>query len=186
MAVRDAGEIASLPVVIATEGRSVGRVKDVLFDPERQVLLGLLVDGNGNAQSFVGHDAIRALGVAAVMVRHAADVRPTSEERTRELLAGGLRLRGTMVLTEHGDPIGEIRRVMMNHDGSVAGYDVRGGFLQLGRRRIAPDEVLKIGPDAMIIRCPLAKRSEADEAPPTRPLNGRHSGSRRAGTPPPA
>lgn len=187
MPVRDAAELTSLPVVIASEGRSVGRVKDVLFDPERQTLLGLLVDGNGSGASFVRQDAIRALGAAAVMVASPEDVRSASDERTRAAVDGGLRLRGTMVLTEHGDPVGEIRRVMMKHDGTVVGYEVRGGFLQLGRRRIAPADVLKIGPDAMIVRCSLAQQTETEAPPaPTRPVNGAHAASRRAGGPPPA
>lgn len=187
MAVRDAAELTSLPVVIASEGRSVGRVKDVLFDPERQSLLGLLVNGNGTPASFVARDGIRALGAAAVMVGRSDEVRPTSDERTRAVVEGGLRLRGTMVLTEQGDPIGEVRRVMMNHDGSVAGYEVRAGFLQLGKRRIAPADVLKIGPDAMIVRGPRDGPDAGDDAPAApRPVNSRHPGSRRSGEPPSA
>ncbi len=167
---KDAKALLGQPVIAISEGRRIGTVHDVLFDPDHQALLGLMValaDGTDSVL-FLDRAHLRGLGRDAVMVRNRADLRALgADERAHQVMQAGIHLGGAQVLTEHGDAIGKIDRVLVRDDGFIAVYEARTGPLGLGHRKIQPDEVVKIGEDAVIVA--PARHDEAQR-------NGSHNG----------
>jgi len=151
---RDAKELISMPVVATTEGRRIGRVKDVLFDPSAHALLGLMVGADDvDATMFLERQRIKGIGQDAVTVEGESALEPYAPAgRTREVVESGIHLRGANVLTEGGDSIGKLDRVLVNEDGTVASYRVSKGLLGfIYRKEIPPSEIVKIGEDAVIV-----------------------------------
>ncbi len=167
---RDANELVSLPVVGTDEGRELGHVCDVLFDPARQALLGLMVsssDGPSEAVLFIDRDRIRGLGKDAVTVEGAASLQPVaSQEHANAIVESGIHLKGTKVLTDGGDAIGTVDKIMLNDDGTIECYEATSGILGLGGRHdIFPNEVHTIGVDAIIVDATCADRREDNARP---------------------
>lgn len=154
---KDASALISMKVVTTAEGVELGRVKDLVFDPESQRLLGLLLDARDNdRRMFVEGDHIRGVGRDAITVDSAGSMHPLeTQPRARRIVDAGIRLRGANVLTEDGDRIGRINKVMMEDDGSIGSYTTRSGAFGLGGRHVVlPQQVLQIGSDAVIVRAP--------------------------------
>lgn len=152
---RDANELMSMPVMATAAGQEIGRVKDVLFDPSSHSLLGLMVASTGGPESvmFLQRQRIKGIGQDAVTVDGVSALQPFSTAgRAREVVESGIHLRGANVLTEGGDSVGKIDKVLVNEDGSIASYQVAKGVLGFAsRREIPPSEVVSIGEDAVIV-----------------------------------
>lgn len=163
MSTRNASELMSLPVIATQQGREIGRVKDVLFDPNAHQLLGLMVTAAAAAEStmFLERDAIRSIGDDAVTVDSDDKLGAVaSYPRVREIIDSGIHLKGAPVLTESGESLGRVDKIMVDEAGGVAAYEVSRGVLGLGgRKEIAPADVISIGEDAIIV-----SRAAAEDA----------------------
>jgi uncharacterized protein YrrD len=146
----------SFPVISTREGREVGRVKDVVFDPGKHELLGMMVStgaSEGDPTMFLPRTAIHSIGDHAVTVDSEEKLtNASSYARVREVLDSGIHLKGSPVLTEAGDAIGKVDKILVDDEGRVAAYEVSHGlFSFINRRRIPPDGVISIGQDAIIV-----------------------------------
>lgn len=161
---RNAGELVSKPVIDTAEGRSLGRVKDAMFEPEQHLLYGLLVETEAGDR-FLARDAVRGFGADAVTVDGEGAITDLgTESRARELMESGIRLRGTKVITETGDSLGTVDKIMIEDDGSVVCYQTASGLLGIGERHeVPPSRVMRIGTDAIIVAA-VAEDDDADEA----------------------
>src|SRR5438128_12156162 len=112
----NANDLLGLPVIATMEGRIMGRVKDVIFDPSEHQLLGVLVSRKhepGGA-AFLDRDSVRALGPHAVSVTREDDLRPLDANlRAKEVTESGIHLQSTPVLTELGEQVGQIREIII-------------------------------------------------------------------------
>ena len=156
VATRSANELMSFPVISTREGREVGRVKDVVFDPGKHELLGMMVStgaSDADPTMFLPRTAIHSIGDHAVTVESEEKLtNASSYARVREVLDSGIHLKGSPVLTEGGDAIGKVDRILVDDEGRVAAYEVSHGlFSFINRRRIPPDGVISIGQDAVIV-----------------------------------
>lgn len=162
---RDAGGLISKPVFGTAEGRELGRVTDALFDPDEQRLLGLVVESDDDrGPSFIDRNEIRGLGRDAVTVVGERALRPlASEERAREIVESGIHLGGAKVITEGGDAVGQIDRVFVDDAGAIVEYRaVSGPFGIAGKNRFGPQDVCKIGADAIIVAQSVIQEPEED------------------------
>jgi uncharacterized protein YrrD len=152
---RDASELLSKPVFATTEGREVGRVKDVLFDPDAQALRGLMVSPAEGVESemFVERGNIVGLGRDAITVETAEAVEPLAHRaEAREVIETGIHLKGAKVLTEGGNSIGTIDKIYVEDNGDIVCYAAASGLLGFGdKSEIDPDCVVKVGEDAIIV-----------------------------------
>ena len=147
-------KILNLPVVAIGEGKVLGRVDDLVFDPKQQSLLGVQIAGKyARHGAFVECGRIRRLGPFAVVVMEEADLqRSDDHDRARDVLASGIRVRGAQVMTDAGEPAGRIDRVWMSPEGRIVRYRASdGGFAFARGHEIAPSDVQVIGEDAMIV-----------------------------------
>ena len=141
---RDASEFMSMPIFATAEGKEVGKVKDILFDPSQQALLGLMVttNGKGDALMFLQRQFIRGIGKDAITVESVTSLQPfETQVRANEVVESGICLPGKNVITEGGDALGK-----------VEGYTTTAGKLGFGdKNEISARRVLTIGEDAMIV-----------------------------------
>jgi uncharacterized protein YrrD len=152
-----------MPVIVTNEGREIGRVADVLFDPVPQTLAGLFVDMSDDTDTrlYVDRDDIVGLGRDAVTVARSSVVHPyAADQRARRIVESGVRLSGATVMTEGGDAIGTIDRVILDNEGSIAGYGTRSGRIPLrGKHTIDRENVLSVGADAVVVSGTTHRRS---------------------------
>lgn len=146
-------KVLNLPVVAIGEGKVLGRVHDLVFDPRSQSLLGVLISGQyGRDGAFVDCGRIRRLGPFAVVVMEEADLQRSDDHpRARDVLGSGIRVRGAQVMTDAGEPAGKIDRIWMTPEGKVLRYRASDGRLFGGGRELKPSDVQVIGEDAIIV-----------------------------------
>ena len=160
-------KLIHLPVVAIAEGKVLGRVDELIFDPKQQSLLGVRISGNhGRDGAFVDCGRIRRLGPFAVVVMEEADLqRSDDHDRARDVLASGIRVRGAQVMTDAGEPAGRIDRVWMSPEGRVLRYRASDGAFAFARgHEIMPADVQVIGEDAMIIAASVVHPDAAPAA----------------------
>lgn len=167
MGTRSANDLMFFPVISTREGREVGRVKDVVFDPGKHELLGMMVSMASEAEPtmFLPRAAIHSIGDHAVTVDSEEKLtNASSSDRVREVLNSGIHLKGSRVLTEDGDAIGKVDKILVDDEGRVAAYEVSHGLLSfIGRKRIPPDGVISIGQDAVIVSAAYGAEDEDED-----------------------
>lgn len=155
---RDAEELVGMPVVSTTAGKDLGRVKDVLFDPEEQALLGLMVTptGGGTTENvlFIDREDIVGLGHDAVTVETDEALQSfTMQERAQEVVNSGIHLKGAKIITESGDELGTIDKILLGQNCEIVAYRASSGIMGLGgKEEVSSADVVKIGADAVIVR----------------------------------
>jgi uncharacterized protein YrrD len=150
---RDAGELSGMSVFTTDEGRQIGSVRDVLFHPVERAVLALVVTpaGTRDARMFVAREHVRGVGKDAVTIGSEDDLRAfATREREREFSGGGVHLDGMQVMTDQGNEVGKINRVLITEECEIAGFEAGGGVFR-GKRKISIDDVVSIGRDRVII-----------------------------------
>jgi uncharacterized protein YrrD len=154
-------KLRSLETVAVQEGRFIGRVKSELCDPRDHVLLGLVIARrDGRPEAFLPSGEIRRLGPHAVTVDSRNDLcRLEEHARAREIVDEGIMLQGAPVVALDGERLGTLRSVWLDRHGNVANYQVSVGSLGFVRPRdLAPNEIVVIGPDAVIVQDSVRNR----------------------------
>lgn len=154
---RRAKSLLTLPVVSLNDGRVVGHVRDVVFDPQSRRIAGFLLrEATWLSDALVVPlERVRSLGRDAVTVTDKAAVQASIRARPlRRLLNSGVRLSGLHVLTETGVDLGTIDEVFISPSGEIVGYELNPGVVEetlRGKRLIPGTELLTAGPDAAIV-----------------------------------
>jgi uncharacterized protein YrrD len=155
--VRRAKTLLDLPIVSLAEGRVVGRVRDVIFDPPGGRIAGLLVKEASllSDARVVPLERVRTLGDDAITVPDRHAVQPSLRIRPlRRLLNAGVRLNGLHVVTEGGRDLGTVDEVFIGKAGDIVGYELNLGMVaetMRGKGLIPGADVLAAGPDALIV-----------------------------------
>jgi uncharacterized protein YrrD len=150
---RDARDLSGMAVFTTDEGRQIGSVRDVLFHPADRAVLALVVTpiGTRDARMFIAREHVRGVGKDAVTIGSEDDLRAfATREREREFSGGGVHLDGMQVMTDQGNEVGKISRVLITGDCRIAGLEAGGGVFR-GKRKISIDDVVSIGRDRIII-----------------------------------
>lgn len=144
---RSRAEVRGLPVVDTDSGRVLGRVKELVVNPRRGVVTGLLLSA-GRRDLFLPFDQIRVLGQAAVTVGAEVRLEPTRDGAQCE---GPI---GKRVVTPDGKLLGLVDDILFDAEsGCLWGYELTAGVLADfvdGRKAVALTDDLVIGPDSVI------------------------------------
>lgn len=162
---REANGLVSLPILDTSSGTELGRVKDVLFDTDAHAVYGLLIAAPAG-EMFLPRSSVRGYGMDAVTVSDPGAITPVvTEPRAQELMQSGIRLRGSKVVTEIGDALGTLDKIVIEDSGEVAEYVATKGILGLGTRtQFLPAHVRTIGADAIVVSGDVANgASPADQ-----------------------
>lgn len=148
---RRRGDVAGLPVVVVDSGKSVGRVRDGVFDLGRGRLKGLLVVC-GAEELYLPFDQVHSLGATAVTVGADAVLLSVGDGLSAEAQPVP---QGKRVMTREGEVLGVVDDVIFDAEsGAVWGYQVTGGFISDfvdGKRNVPLTEEIIVGPDALVV-----------------------------------
>jgi uncharacterized protein YrrD len=149
-------ELVGKPIVSAENGERIGKVSDVLLDPQSQHVLALVIAGGLlHSEHVLLYTDVQTLGTDAVVARSGTGVvgakewRQLAVETTRTSM-----LKHKRVLTTSGRAVGEIRDVVLDDDGGVEAFELGGSALAglLRRRSTLPHaEGVMIGADAVLV-----------------------------------
>ena len=158
--------VKGLPVITMAEGKQIGKVDDLVVDPERKAVSWLRLHSGGmlsGERLWVSTEAVHGVGENAVTIDAEADARTPAD--APEALAFLKAKRGTIgnkVITESGGRLGEVRGYEFNPETFALtslsvqpAMDVGGDFLT-----IAGDKILTIGEDVIVVAADAVMRSE--------------------------
>lgn len=154
---RRTSELIGKAIVSADRGEKMGRVADVLVDPDGGRLAGLVVrNGLLRREAVLPYEDVNVLGQDAVVARSRDAVTGAAEWRKRAVQARrSMGLRNRRVITRAGREVGTISDVYIDEQsGRVDGYEVATqAFAGLVQRhtRLPFSNDLAIGDDAVVV-----------------------------------
>ena len=164
--------VKGLPVITMAEGKQVGKVDDLVVDPERKAVTWLRLHSGGmgmlgGERLWVSVEAVHGVGEDAVTINAEADARtPADAPEALALLKAKRGTIGNKVITESGGRLGEVHGYEFNPDTFALtsltvqpGMDVGGDFLT-----IAGDKILTIGENVIVVATDAVGRSELTAA----------------------
>jgi uncharacterized protein YrrD len=151
-----ASDLKGRAVVTLSDAIKVGRIDDVLFDPQYREVLGFRIKaGTFSRPEAVSRANVTGVGHAAVTVR-SPDV--INVEDRLSALAGAVplrRARGTKVVTEGGELLGTISEIELDDEArTVTAYRLAPRLWDRLRRReprIEARQVLRLGEGGLMI-----------------------------------
>lgn len=155
-----------LPVITMTEGKQVGKVDDLVVDPERKAVSWLRLHSGGmlgGERLWVPAEAVHGVGEDAITINAEADVRsPADAPEAVALVKARRELIGNKVITENGERLGEVRDYEFDPDTfAVTSLSVPPGMNVVGEiLLIAGDQVLTIGVDVIVVATGVVMRSD--------------------------
>jgi uncharacterized protein YrrD len=151
---RDSNDLHGMVVVSTEEGREVGTVRGMLFDAPELAVLALTVapaEGGKGARAFVLRQHIRGVGRDAVTVQSEDNLQFfATKGRERDFVKSGVQLEGLRALTEQGNDIGKVSKVLLTDDCRIARIEIGGGVFSR-KRRCRVDEIVAIGDDRIVV-----------------------------------
>ncbi len=147
-------EIKGLAVFSITDGKEIGKVKDLLINPDRKAVDYLIVEiPNWYFGSHViAFNVAVGIGKDAVMVESGSALKELNlEPASIELVERGIRLVGSRVLTRKGVIIGKIAEYYVNVDnGQISGCELADNENNI-KGIIPSSAALTFGKDALVV-----------------------------------
>ena len=149
---RKGSDIIGKPIVAYDTGEKVGRVRDLIFDQERNYLVALLVREGGfmSDARILPLVAIQSIGMHAAIVSMADEIIPAkSDPQVAAILARNNIMNGTHIMTTSGQDLGKMVDLYFDETtGAIEGYEVSGGIFAdaySGRSFVPAVQTLRIG-----------------------------------------
>jgi uncharacterized protein YrrD len=149
--------VRGLPVMTIAEGKPVGKVYDLVVDPERKAVRWLRLHRGGMLGGeglWVSVDAVHGLREDALSINAEADVlAPADASEADALVKAKRRVIGGKVITENGERLGEVRDYEFAPDTfALTALSVPEGMNVVGPSlTISADRVLTIWEDMIVI-----------------------------------
>ena len=151
--------VKGLPVITMAEGKQIGKVDDLIVDPETKAVSWLRIHSGGmgtlgGVRLWVPTTAVHAVGEHAVTIDAEADARTAADAPEALALVDAKRgIIGNKVITEAGVRLGMVGDYEFNPDTYALTFlSVPAGTNGVGDRlRIPGDKVLTIGEDVIVV-----------------------------------
>jgi uncharacterized protein YrrD len=146
-----------LPVITLAEGKQVGKIDDLIVDPERKAVRWLRLHRGGllgGERLWVSVDAVHGLGEDALTINAEADLRaPADAPEASALVKAKRQIIGNKVITENGERLGEVYDYEFAPDTFALTFlSVPEGMNGVGPSLTIPaDRVLTIGEDMIVV-----------------------------------
>jgi uncharacterized protein YrrD len=149
---RKGSDIVGKPIVAYNTGEKIGRVRDLIFDQERNHLVALLVQESGfmrDAQ-VLPLVAIQSIGMDAAIVSTADNIIAAKlDAKIAAILDRNNIMNGTHIMTTSGQDLGKMVDLYFDETtGAIEGYEVSGGIFAdaySGRSFVPALQTLQIG-----------------------------------------
>ena len=149
--------VKGLPVISMAEGRQIGKIDDLVIDPERKAVSWLRLHSGGmfgGERLWVSVAAVHGVGEDAVTINAEADARaPTDAPEALALVKAKRGVIGNKVITENGEGVGEVRDFEFDPATfALTSLSVPPGMNVVGDILMIPaDKVLTIGEDMIVV-----------------------------------
>ncbi len=164
---RKGNDIIGKAIVAFDTGEKIGRVKDLIFDQERNYLVALLVQEGGlmSEARVVPLVAIQSIGMDAAIVSSADRIIPAKSDPTvANILDRNNIMTGTHIMTVSGQDLGKMVDLYFDEtSGAIEGYEVSGGIFAdaySGRSFVPAVQTLRIGKDYAFVPVMVADLME--------------------------
>jgi sporulation protein YlmC with PRC-barrel domain len=153
-----------LPVITMAEGKQIGKIDDLVINPERKAVAWLRLHSGGmigGERLWVPTVAVHGVGEDAVTINAEADARTPAEAPEAVALVKAKRgLIGSKVLTENGERVGEVRDYEFDPNTfALTSLSVPPAMNTIGEiLTIAGDKVLTIGEDMIVVAADAVMR----------------------------
>lgn len=146
-----------LPVITVAEGKQVGKVDDLVVDPERKAVSWFRLHSGGmlgGERLWVSAEAVHGVGEDAITINTEADARgPADAPEAVALVKAKRGIIGSKVITENGASVGVVRdyefdptTFALTSLSVPPGINITGDTLT-----ISGDQVLTIGEDMIVV-----------------------------------
>ena len=158
--------VKGLPVITMAEGKQVGKVDDLVIDPERKAVSWLRLHSGGmlgGERLWVSTEAVHGVGADAVTINAEADARtPADAPEALALVKAKRGIIGSKVMTEKGERVGEVCDYEFDPDTfALTSLSVPPGMNVVGEILMIPgDKVLTIGKDMIVVAADATLRPE--------------------------
>jgi uncharacterized protein YrrD len=149
---RKGSDIVGKPIVAYDTGEKIGRVRDLIFDQERNYLVALLVQERGfmSDARVLPLAGIQSIGMDAAIVGRADYIIPAkSDPKVAAILDRNNIMNGTHIMTVSGQDLGKMVDLYFDETtGIIEGYEASGGIFAdaySGRSFIPAVQTLRIG-----------------------------------------
>ena len=156
-----------LPVITMAEGKQIGKIDDLIVDPERKAVSWLRLHSGGGMlggeRLWVSTEAVHGVGEDAVTINAEADARaPADAPEALALVKAKRGVIGNKVITENGERVGEVRDYEFDPDTfALTSLSVPPGMNVVGEILMIPgDKVLTIGKDMIVVAADATMRPE--------------------------
>ena len=158
--------VKGLPVITMAEGKQVGKIDDLVIDPERKAVSWLRLHSGGmlgGERLWVSTEAVHGVGADAVTINAEADARaPADAPEALALVKAKRGIIGSKVMTENGERVGEVCDYEFDPDTfALTSLSVPPGMNVVGEILMIPgDKVLTIGKDMIVVAADATMRPE--------------------------
>lgn len=149
-------DLVGMPIINLANGETVGRVRDVFFNPESRRISGILVDAGGwlKGPRKICYADLTGIGEDAITIENDSVILKEAVEEEC-IVAGEGTLMGNKVMTRDGNELGTIADVIFDHStGEITHYQLSEGIVQdmlEGRETLPVDTEFQFGKDALIV-----------------------------------
>ncbi|MCK8825083.1 PRC-barrel domain-containing protein [Fuchsiella alkaliacetigena] len=149
-------EILNLPVINLKNTEKIGVVEDIVFDPEKQQIIGLVLTGKGwlKEEQVIPYQKINSIGRDAVTIKDETVIEELDGE-VEHLDGSSGKVMGSTVLTNQGQDLGVIDDIFLNPStGRINGYEISDGVVEdiiNGRGILSASNEFKYGDDVVVV-----------------------------------
>ncbi|MCU0519552.1 MAG: PRC-barrel domain-containing protein [Anaerolineae bacterium] len=156
--IRLGADLKDKPIVSATDGKIIAKVKDLLIDPTTRTVSAILFEEGGilsRQTRIIPAGAVQVWGVDVVLIASADAAVPREQLACHEqCLSVSGQLKGRSIVSQDGTRIGELNDVVIDNNGVVVGYDLGKVFIEgpvAKSKRIGVEATHALGADVLVI-----------------------------------
>lgn len=127
-------EIISLPVINLETREELGEVKELIYDPEQNQLVALVVEGGGwwRGARVINFEQVAHIKPEGVYIPQAEAIIDTNDtDETRRLWQERQCIFGHKFVNGDGEEMGTIEDILVDHEtGALVGYEISNGVIE--------------------------------------------------------
>lgn len=157
---RTGKELINAPIFSVSQGEEIGRVHDVIFNPEQGHLVGVTIKVKGGLfrggkTLLLRSENIHSIGDDAITVQSEELPQEIDQKVSDYAEEAGESVLGKRLMTDEGDFLGKIDDVLVDrHSRRIVAYEVSGGLwsdLMRGQTDVPVEHILSVGPDVVVV-----------------------------------
>jgi uncharacterized protein YrrD len=155
-----ATDIIGLKIISLQNGKELGQVKDLVYDPDEIKMTALIVEEGGifSEAKLIPFNEIRNIGDDAVIIESANKIKKISEidSKISQIAKANTYITNTKVLTNNGIELGTVSDLLLDPTTGIVGQmEISQGMIKdvrSGKKYIDISQIETIGKDIIIVK----------------------------------